>query len=378
MLLLFGVVGSLWVGIPIYRQQAAIRAIERLGGEVAVRPRGPEWIRDWWDEREGTSPFDEVIAVDMGLERVSDADLKPVRAFSELMKLNLDGSQITDAGLASLAGLEKLESLNLGDTRVTEAGLARLRGMKRLEDLRLPEIRLTENGLKELCSHPQLKVVTLSEGSELANPELVDVAEARGFDLYLLGCGDFQRTTKYALRGRRKVSLVYCSVSDGLRQDGQSVDYDIAKHVAYNLNGKKIKVFDPDRVYNWLDNHDGWRKTSEIGAAFKADFIVHIDVMNYSIDESDDKDLYRARAECVVNVVKMDDDKNDGYVIYTVPIITNFPQNGSAILTDSSHAEFKKQFLLFLSNEVGRFFCSTKVYPARTTESVAKTAANDR
>ena len=35
------------MGLPIYWQQVAIREIERLGGNITVRKRGPEWLRRW-------------------------------------------------------------------------------------------------------------------------------------------------------------------------------------------------------------------------------------------------------------------------------------------------------------------------------------------
>jgi len=35
---------GLRLGVPIYRQQVAVREIELLGGTVRTLPRGPEWL----------------------------------------------------------------------------------------------------------------------------------------------------------------------------------------------------------------------------------------------------------------------------------------------------------------------------------------------
>jgi hypothetical protein len=79
-LVLLGAGSALWIGVPAYRQQTAIREIERVGGKVVTRPRGPNWLRTWvGDER--MKPFDEVVTV--------------------LLK----GSQCTDATLTHLTGL---------------------------------------------------------------------------------------------------------------------------------------------------------------------------------------------------------------------------------------------------------------------------------
>ena len=34
------------VGVPVYRQQVAIREIDRLGGGGETRSGGPQWLRD--------------------------------------------------------------------------------------------------------------------------------------------------------------------------------------------------------------------------------------------------------------------------------------------------------------------------------------------
>ena len=49
------VVGTgLRFGIPVYREQVAIREIEKLGGRVWTEPAGPAWLRERvGDERMG-------------------------------------------------------------------------------------------------------------------------------------------------------------------------------------------------------------------------------------------------------------------------------------------------------------------------------------
>ncbi|MBS0265170.1 MAG: hypothetical protein JSS02_24775 [Planctomycetes bacterium] len=177
---------------------------------------------------------------------------------------------------------------------------------------------------------------------------------------------DFHRKTKKeSLSTKGKITLVYCYAPKELKWDNESVDYDLAKHVAYQLNNNKIKVVDPDRVYAWLDKNSRWNKPSEIGAAFKADYIVHIDLMDYSLFEANAQFLYRGRADCVVNVIKMDSDYKDGTVIYTHPIKSNFPINGPVDNNSMPFNEFKKRYLSFLSDQVGRLF-----YPTETGNDI--------
>src|SRR5262249_61895470 len=46
---------ALRVGVPIYRQQVAIREIERLGGWVVTEERGPNWLRRWFGDKSTTT-----------------------------------------------------------------------------------------------------------------------------------------------------------------------------------------------------------------------------------------------------------------------------------------------------------------------------------
>src|SRR5260370_22080064 len=156
---------------------------------------------------------------------------------------------------------------------------------------------------------------------------------------------DFHVRTKQGLGGKHKVVLVYCYAPKELKWGNEAVDYDLAKHVAHRLNAKGIKVVDPDRVHAWLDKNDKWRKTAEIGKAFKVDYVVHIDLKDYSLFEPNSANLYRGRADVIVNVVKMEDDKRDGNVIYTTPLKSNFPTRAPVDSNVMSSTQFKKHYL---------------------------------
>jgi hypothetical protein len=171
---------------------------------------------------------------------------------------------------------------------------------------------------------------------------------------------DFHVRTKQDLAGKHKVVLVYCYAPKELKWDNEAVDYDLAKHVAHRLNGKGIKVVDPDRVHAWLDKNDKWRKTAEIGKAFKVDYVVHIDLKDYSLFEPNSANLYRGRADVIINVVKMEDDKRDGNVIYTTPLKSNFPTRAPVDSNVMSFTQFKKHYLSALSDEIGKLFYSTE------------------
>lgn len=166
----------------------------------------------------------------------------------------------------------------------------------------------------------------------------------------------FHTRTKESLEKKNKVTLVYCYAPKELKWDNEAVDYELAKHIAHQLNSNKIKVIDPDRVNAWLDRNDKWHKVSEIGAAFKVDYVIHVDLKDYSLFEAHSANLYRGRADAIVSVVKMNEDKKDGHVIFNEPIKSNFPTRAPVDSNQVSFAEFKKRYLSALSDEIGRLF----------------------
>jgi hypothetical protein len=178
---------------------------------------------------------------------------------------------------------------------------------------------------------------------------------------------DFHVRTKEHLQGAngKNVVLVYCYAPKELKWDNEAVDYDIAKHVAHRLLQNKIRVIDPDQVYDWLDKNDKWRKTSEIGKHFKVDYVLHIDVKDYSLFEPNSANLYRGRSDIIVNVVKMNESKTDGHVVYTAPVKSYFPTRGPKDSSEMSFAEFRKHYLSELSDEIGRLF-----YPKETGDDI--------
>ncbi|MSR56864.1 MAG: hypothetical protein EXS05_04240 [Planctomycetaceae bacterium] len=182
---------------------------------------------------------------------------------------------------------------------------------------------------------------------------------------------DFHKQTGQKLEGKNKTVLVMCYAPTELKWDNDAVDYELAKHVAYRLNLNKIKVIDPDRVHAWLDKNKDWHKAVEVGAEFKVDYIVHIDLKDYSLFEEHSSDLYRGRADVVVNVFKMDEDHKDGNMIYSKDLISRFPTKTPVYAYQYSYANFKKMYLSTLSNEIGVLF-----YEQFAGDDIPNTALN--
>lgn len=175
-MVLFGGISAIGVGIPAYRQYVAIAEIERLGGRVSLVERVPHWLKRWTRD-ESTRLFGQVRCVafenrpaaDARLARldafpeleildlrgkavVTDGDLRHISRLRHLKRLILANAKISDAGLTDLEGLDQLEQLYLSGSHVhvTDAGLKHLEGLTTLKRLSLVQTDVTENGIAEL------------------------------------------------------------------------------------------------------------------------------------------------------------------------------------------------------------------------------------
>jgi hypothetical protein len=182
---------------------------------------------------------------------------------------------------------------------------------------------------------------------------------------------DFHKQTGQKLDGRNTTVLVLCYAPTELKWDNDAIDYEVAKHLAMRFNLNKINVIDPDRVHAWLDKNNDWQKATEVGADFKVDYIVHVDLKDYSLFEEHSSDLYRGRADALVTVFKMDEDKKDGKVIYSRELTSRFPTSGPVSVYSHSYGNFKKLYLSTLSNQIGVLF-----YESFAGDEIPNTAIN--
>jgi hypothetical protein len=165
---------------------------------------------------------------------------------------------------------------------------------------------------------------------------------------------DFEKQGNKSLAAKDTKVLVLCYAPTELKWDNEAVDFELAKHVAYRLNMNKIKVVDPDRVNAWLDKNHDWDKPSEVGAAFDVEYVIYIDIKEYSLYEQHSANLYRGRADAIVSVVKME--KNDGQIIYSKDIASRFPTQAAVAVDSFPYNNFKKLYLSRLSDEIGQLF----------------------
>lgn len=108
---------------------------------------------------QGVAP--QVLWLDLGHTRITDAALASVTALPNVTRLRLNNTAVTDAALDGLGRLTHLESLNLYGTGVTDAGIAKLQALKQLRTLYLWQTAVTAEGVAKLkAALPKLTIET--------------------------------------------------------------------------------------------------------------------------------------------------------------------------------------------------------------------------
>lgn len=145
-------------GLRGYRQYAAVREVQRLGGAISLTQNGPAFLRGWAPDL-CCALFDEVVAVNLVDRPATDDTMAYLRGLDSLRHLHIDNTLVSDAGLAHLTGLIRLHELSVCRTQVSDAGLRHFRGLNRLRVLGLMYTRVTDESIAELkAALPELIV----------------------------------------------------------------------------------------------------------------------------------------------------------------------------------------------------------------------------
>ncbi len=110
----------------IRQNQAAIQAVERLGGSV-ISSEISETVFSRFHRRVfGTHSDAVVVGVRLSNCRFTDRDLECLERFDHLGYVFLDDTAVTDMGLEHLLRVRQLKQLWLDNTKITGNGLGQL------------------------------------------------------------------------------------------------------------------------------------------------------------------------------------------------------------------------------------------------------------
>lgn len=166
---------------------------------------------------------------------------------------------------------------------------------------------------------------------------------------------DFDAETGESMSVPDVTVAVVCFTPKELKWKFPQLDEQVATHVAHRLGRNYIEMIHPDYVKAWVDEHPDWEKAEEIGKAFNTDYIIEIELADFSLYEGTSTTLYRGRTEAYVHVVKIYKD-GDSERIFSKEIDFVYPTQVARPTTDLSMVEFRKEYLSVLSKKIGWLF----------------------
>jgi Leucine Rich repeat len=170
------VAGGLGIGIPIWRQHAASREIERLGGSTEVRNDGPEWLQEFMGPKDAQI-FNVITRVRLGGTDFGDGNMQVLSGLATVERLALFNTRVTDSGLVHVRGLRNLKGLYLHGTRVTDAGLSPLKALSQLQVLDLAMTGITDTGLAQIREIRSLERLYV-EGTQVTDAGIAELQRA--------------------------------------------------------------------------------------------------------------------------------------------------------------------------------------------------------
>lgn len=164
----------------------------------------------------------------------------------------------------------------------------------------------------------------------------------------------FDQQTKISLRDDDKTVAVVCFAPKELKFDVDDIDASLARHVAHQLSSHGVNVIRPGQVQAWLDSNDDWDSPAEVGRALEVDWVIYIDLEEYSLFEKNVSNLYRGRTSAMVKVFDMND--GQGHELFKQELVSQYPIRQPVPTSDVSYNRFKMLYMTFLSNQIGRMF----------------------
>lgn len=165
----------------------------------------------------------------------------------------------------------------------------------------------------------------------------------------------FEKETGQSFTDRDVRVAVVCYAPDELTKFHDNIDQQLTTQLSAMLYIHKIDIVNPDAILSWMVNNPDWDSPKEIGADFDVNYVVYVDIAEFSLYEEDSTSLFRGRCDAIVSVYEMETD-GDGKRIFNKEINSVFPIQVPRSASDVSYETFRHDYSRRLADEIGRLF----------------------
>lgn len=165
----------------------------------------------------------------------------------------------------------------------------------------------------------------------------------------------FEKETKQSFTDRGVQVAVVAYAPNELKYQYDSIDHMVAVGVGAKLKKNHVNVVNPEAIRGWLEDNPDWDTPDEIGAEFDVTYVVYLDISDFTLYEQDSRHLFRGRADAIVTVYEMKAN-GKGKRIFSRDLSSEFPRLAPRSASEVSYDSFRSEYLLRLSEEIGRLF----------------------
>jgi hypothetical protein len=178
-----------------------------------------------------------------------------------------------------------------------------------------------------------------------------------------VGCQSGLFTAMYIIKGnmvdpeyaglKGKKVVVVCRATSEMEFANIAVADELAATISRMLgqNVRRIEIIPPREVEKWTDENE-WEEFTEVGKAVGAQQVVGVDLDQFGIYQG--QTVYQGTAIVAIHVFDLE---QDGAMVYnSMPPQTRWPPNSVEPVGDKLPAQFRKEFIQVLANEVGKHF----------------------
>jgi len=178
---------------------------------------------------------------------------------------------------------------------------------------------------------------------------------------------DFKSKTGKSLTEKGCKVAILCSTPESVKDQFASLQVELLRDVSRKMSIHKIDVVKPHLVASWIDDNGG--KTDDLGSLAQevdADYIVDINVEQFSYIEENSPNLYRGRCNGAVTVFAFAQEKGEGESskkrsgsprqVYQNTFKSVHPVHQPIPADQTSELIFRKKFMDRVGDEISRLF----------------------
>lgn len=193
---------------------------------------------------------------------------------------------------------------------------------------------------------------------------------AAGCSKMLLGTGkvlfgdpktksEFSTLTRDDLVKSGKTILIACSTPEFVESETSTLKLDLIDGITRRLKRNFVKIINPDRVADWIDEHDGLgADLQELARDFETDYIAVIDVQSFGLREPNSPNLLRGSTSGLIRVFKVEETGGErlASTVYTREFAMTYPQHQPMSETGRSSIVFHKEYVARLCDMLAERF----------------------